>query len=91
MADGVSAVKQAIVRDFGPVEVSERHDFNTKDTILDFAFENRPFAVEVTREFDDDYPRNKVNVDLRRLGEIVRRAAKGVVVVTNSGIAIKAA
>jgi hypothetical protein len=91
MANGANAVKQAIVHGFGSVEITERHDFNTKDTILDFTSEGQPFAVEVTREFDDDYPKNAVKVDLRRLGETVRGTTNGRVVVMNSGIAVKAA
>ena len=91
MAEGVSAVKQAIVRDFGRIEVTERHDFNTKDTILDFTSENRPFAVEVTREFDDDYATSKVKVDLRKLGAILRGSANGKVIVMRSGIRPKVA
>jgi hypothetical protein len=89
MAEGVNAVKLAILWDFRPAEVCERHNFETKDTILKFVSENRPFAVEVTHEFDSDYANSEPKLDLRGLAATLRESASGSVIVMNSGIRLK--
>ena len=91
MAVGVNVVKQAITRDFGPVEINNGHNFNTKGTVLSFTSGGRAFAVEVSHEYDTDYASGQVRVDLKRLGAILRASKDGKATVMRSGISLKSA
>lgn len=93
MASVTDAVKKAIAREFGSVQVDERHDFNTKDTILDFTSEGRLFKVEVTHEYDADYASGQVKLDLKKLGMLLRssKSEEDKAVVMTSGITLKSA
>jgi hypothetical protein len=91
MAAGAEVVREAIVHDFGPVEIEEDHDFDTKDTFFSFTSEGRAFAVEVTREYDADYASGQIRVDLRRLGAVLRASKDGEAIVMSSGISLKSA
>ena len=91
MAEGVEVVKQAIARDFGPVEINEAPNFDTKGTVLRFTAENRPFTVEVSWEFDEDYASGQLVVDLRQLGAVLRTSKDGRADVLTSGIILGSA
>jgi hypothetical protein len=91
MAEGIEGVRSAIVRDFGPIEITEGHDFNTKDAVLSFTSEGRSFAVEVTNEYDNDYASGQIRVDLRRLGVILRASKDGKAIVMRSGVSLRPA
>lgn len=87
MAAGVDAVKAQLIRDFGPIEIHESHDANTKDTVLDFeADKGLPYKVRVTREYDDDYASGQLNVPLDGLGATLRASASGKVRIFTNGI-----
>ena len=93
MASGTDAVRQAITREFGSIQIDERHDFNTKDTILEFRSDGRSFKVEVTHEYDEDYASGHVKVNLRQLGTLLRssKSEEDKVVVMTRGITLKSA
>ncbi len=91
MATGAEVVKQTIAREFGPVKIDERRNFDTKGTVLDFTAEGRTFTVEVSSEFDADYASGQVKVDLGRIGSVLRSSKDGKAVVMRSGVALKPA
>jgi hypothetical protein len=86
MAEGVSVVKAAIVREFGAVSIREGHDSNTDSILLAFRADGRDFRVRVSREYDDDFASGQVKVDLKRLGATLRASKDGVASVTRAGI-----
>jgi hypothetical protein len=90
MAEGIDAVKAALVRDFGAIKIDERYDSSTQEVLLDFrADKELDFRVRVSREYDEDYASGQVKVDLRRLGEILRASHSGRVQITRVGIISK--
>jgi hypothetical protein len=91
MAEGIEVVKQAIARDFGSVKIDEAPNFDTKGTTLRFTSENRPFVVEVSYEFDEDFGSGQIVIDLRELGAILRASANGRADVTRDGISLRSA
>jgi len=87
MAGGVDAVRAQLVRDFGAIEIHEGHDFDTKDTLLDFqADKGLPYRVRVTHEYDADYPSGQLNVLLDGLGTTLRASTSGKVRIFTKGI-----
>ncbi len=86
MAAGVEKVKEQIAKDFGAVEITSAHDPNIQETVLFFLEARRPFNVNVTREFDDDYASGQIKVDLSVLGKILRNSTEGKAKVTRQGI-----
>ena len=91
MAEGVEVVKQAIARDFGSVKIDEAPNFDTKGTTLRFTADNRPFTVEVSWEFDEDFASGQVLVDLSQLGSVLRSSKDGKADVTTAGISLESA
>jgi hypothetical protein len=88
MAQGVEAVKAALERDFGQMDFSECRD-DTRDISLDFQSESRLLTVRVTHQYDVDYPKTLVRVDLKRLGRLLRTSRSGRAVVSNTGIGVE--
>jgi hypothetical protein len=86
MGQGVDAVKDEIMSDFGSLDVVEGYDSNTMSTTLGFAAEGRHFVVRVSEEFDQDYGSRQVKVDLKQLGQVLRASKDGKATVRRSGI-----
>jgi hypothetical protein len=78
MADGVNAVKAALVRDFGAVTINEGFDVTTKEIILDFTADaGLDYRVRVSREFDDDYASGQIGISLEGIGDALRSSHNG--------------
>lgn len=87
MAEGVNAVKSALVRDFGAIKIDEGFDAGMQEVTLDFKTDlGLDYRVRVSREFDDDYASGKVKVDLKGIGEVLRSSHNGRLRITRNGI-----
>jgi len=89
MAQGLDAVKAALIRDFGKIEIQQDHDIDTQDSILNFEVDLLPYQVRVTHEYDNEYASGQLNVDLSQLGSILRASNSGKVRVFRGGIISK--
>lgn len=86
MAEGANAVKAALAREFGAINVDEGYDVNTREVLLDFSADGRDFRVRVSSEYDKDYASGQLRVDLRRLGTLLRASKDGRARVMRTGI-----
>ena len=89
MAQGLDAVKAALIRDFGEIEIQGNYDIDTKDRILSFEANLLPYQVRITAEYDDDYASGQVNIDLTQLSAILRASNSGKVCVSRKAIISK--
>ena len=85
MGVGVNAVKSEIMSDFNVTAFAEHFDPDSTSTDLGFAVDGRIFLVRVSIEFDQDYGRG-LNVDLSRLGAVLRASKNGKATVRTTGI-----
>ena len=88
MAQGVEAVKAALIRDFGPLIIDEGFDSNTRDILLSFEFDCLPYKVRVSEEYDSDYP-GQLGVDLSKLGSSLKASDSGIVHLMTTGMVVK--
>jgi hypothetical protein len=89
MAQGLDAVRAALIRDFGEIEIHENYDVDTGDSILSFEVDSLPYQVRVTHEYDNDYASGQLNVDLSQLVYAVRASKSGKVKVFRGGVISK--
>ena len=84
LANGLSAVKAVLAREFNVSDFIESHDIDFGATILRFDVEGRHFTVRVSDNFRHDYP--KAPKDLSRLAPFLRESATSRAFVTNKAI-----
>jgi hypothetical protein len=89
MAQGVDAVKAALVRDFGPIEINEGFDSSSRDTLFSFEFDCLPYKVRVSEEYDTGYASGRSGVDLSTLGSSLKASSSGIAHVMRTGIILK--
>ncbi len=86
LANGVSAVKAELAREFRVTEFGEEHDLDLGAMILRFTSEGRHFTVRVSNNFNDDYASGQSRADLRQLAPHLRASKNSKALVTNRGI-----
>jgi len=84
LANGLSAVKAVLAREFNVSDFIESHDIDFGATILRFDAEGRHFTVRVSDNFRDDYASKRQNVSM--LAPFLREYSTGRVIVTNKAI-----
>ena len=89
MAQGLDAVKAALRRDFGKIEIHQDFDIRRREFILSFGANLLLYQVRVSADFDDDYASGQVNIELSRLGPILQASQSGKVRVFSTGIISK--
>ena len=89
MAQGLDAIKSALARDFGNIEIQEDYDIDTREHVLRFEADLLPYQVRVTQEYDDDYESGQVNQDLTQLRSFLRGSNSGKIRVFRTGIISK--
>lgn len=86
MGAGVEAVTAEIEGEFHPSDIHGHYDVDSMSTVLGFTSEGRRFSVRVSQEFDQDYEHGHLNVDLSKLGPVLRSSKDGKATVKTSGI-----
>jgi len=84
MANGLSAVKAVLAREFNVSDFIESHDIDYSATVVRFDAEGRHLTVRVSDNFRDDYA--KEPKDLSRLAPFLRESSTGRVFVTSKAI-----
>ena len=89
LADGADAVKAALVREFGAINIIEGHDLNTQDVLLDFEADWLGFRVRISHAYDNHYSWGQITVCLQELGALLRASKNGRARVMLTGIAFE--
>jgi hypothetical protein len=86
MAEGLEAVKHAILEQFAVEHLVEGYDPDALCSVIEFDEGSRHFSVRVSQELDDEYGWDEVKVNLSQLGNVLRNSSSGKAVVRIDGI-----
>lgn len=87
MAEGVNAVKAALIRDFGTIKIDEGFDSERQEVILRFREDGGlDYRVRVSKEFDEDYASGRSRIDLHGIGAVLRSSHGGRLLITNKAV-----
>lgn len=86
LANGLSAVRAELAKEFRVSEFTESPDIDIDATILRFDAEGRHFTVRVSNNFNDDYASGQIRIRLNNLAPFLRESSTGRAFVTSKGI-----
>jgi hypothetical protein len=86
LANGLSAVKAELVKEFRVSEFAESPDIDIGTTNLRFDAEGRHFTVKVSDNFNDDYASGQIRIRLKDLASFLRESSTGRAFITSKGI-----
>lgn len=86
-ANGVSAVKAELAKEFRVTDFPEDYNIDMGTTILRFESGGKHYTVEVSNNFRDDYASGQIRLDLKQIVPPLRASANGRIFVSSSGIA----
>jgi hypothetical protein len=85
-ANGVSAVKAELAREFRITDFPEYHNIDMGSTILRFDFGAKHYTVEVADNFRDDYASGQIRLDLKQIVPLLRASSDDRIFVSSKGI-----